>query len=967
MKHFFKMFNIFLEKYSEIFHQEFRHNYKTNLTQYRDVYILSFGFLKVIDCALKHSKHKVIEKYENNPEITENELFNTAIFPDGEKLGFYNTSGFDLNSLSINRANIVDNFNEYMNGFNDDVKLVFKSFEFETMIEFLAANDMLFDFIKGLNDLPIPEYNFKSFNNLKKVYEKYLQEFYDLKEFNDGRPSGIKYNNFSETFLINILLNNVNLKKRKEISIFDPGCGDGYLLFETKKRINEINPDCNVKLFGKELDLTKYAICISKAVIDKENVSNFTKTDDRLSQFTHEMGNREIFDFIISDFVQTDFNLTIPEKNDLNPIRVFSDFYTKIMHNGKMVITISSDTLWYLHPILTTAVYMDKLEVVLSLNVFHEYNNAVVLVFNANKNKKRRGKFLLLDDYSTFAEKDIHTNFAKDGLNRAYNLFNNFKDDLNTYIIHNSEIKSKFVEEQLFKRDEVIKKSHERVQLNPFLQDDSIEKADLEFRQFYDSNFVYHFNFNNLIYNKTRFWDEDNIPVDYLGNIADLKEDLLEKSDSNSLLIPKSKRQNFFDVFANNRIAKYNEEIDYLNPNSYIECIIKTDDVLIDYLYYYLNSNKGSDEVFHFSRGSQYFMVEDLNFIRVPIPDIEKQKEIVNAVKKSNEFFDSVNLLKDKFQNNILDYEHILDDIDEFYGDIEFSGDDYKFTKMGRNWKHVWDGLLWPLAITYLSATKGGFEIVQKANAYLKLFEFVSMFNCIILISGLPDELYQRVKDRFIWNKEDYFYNHMTFGKWNTLYRKLKKVYQKNEVTPLITPRLFSELLNEKVINILEFALEVRNVDAHGPITTTYEAEEAINQLDPILSNLFDILKCYSGFDLYYITGRYERTESGNIEHTTILLNGPCNQPIYDKFNYNKELDARCLYLYNSLNGDLLKINDKLMKFETTDRIRDDWALFIYCGWDEDERNNKFAEYRCYQQTEDDLKIPISSFSGDIK
>ena len=38
------------------------------------------------------------------------------------------------------------------------------------------------------------------------------------------------------------------------------------------------------------------------------------------------------------------------------------------------------------------------------------------------------------------------------------------------------------------------------------------------------------------------------------------------------------------------------------------------------------------------------------------------------------------------------------------------------------------DGLLWPLAITYLSATRGGFEIVQKANAYLKLFEFVTLY-----------------------------------------------------------------------------------------------------------------------------------------------------------------------------------------------------------------------------------------------
>ena len=61
-------------------------------------------------------------------------------------------------------ANIVDNFNDYMDSFNDDVKLVFKSFEFETMIEFLAANDMLFDFIKELKQSNIEEWFSQNFD-----------------------------------------------------------------------------------------------------------------------------------------------------------------------------------------------------------------------------------------------------------------------------------------------------------------------------------------------------------------------------------------------------------------------------------------------------------------------------------------------------------------------------------------------------------------------------------------------------------------------------------------------------------------------------------------------------------------------------------------------------------------------------------------------------------------------------------
>lgn len=96
------------------------------------------------------------------------------------------------------------------------------------------------------------------------------------------------------------------------------------------------------------------------------------------------------------------------------------------------------------------------------------------------------------------------------------------------------------------------------------------------------------------------------------------------------------------------------------------------------------------------------------------------------------------------------------------------------------------------------------------------------------------------------------------------------------------------------------------------------------------------------------------------------MLNGPCAQPIYRELIYDKELDAYSLYLFNPLNEELLKINDKLMKFKQTDRIKNQWALFIYSGWEHAENSNQ-AIYKCYQQTEKDFVVPIESFSNDIK
>lgn len=245
MKKFFqKLSNMISENYEPIFHQEFRHVYKTPYTQYDDIYLLSFGFLKLIDSALKFSKNDIINEYKHskdNDDIAD-KLFNKAKYPDGELLGFYNYSNYDLEKLATNKSNIYNKFNEYINSFDENTQKVFENYEFNTVIDFLHANDLLFDLLKNLNNLDLKEYKTRNFKNMKSSYESFLNEFYIWKDLRNEAPSGINAENFIPYSLIKILLEDVNLKKKKQIKIFDPFCRDGFLLFETKRLIQEINP-----------------------------------------------------------------------------------------------------------------------------------------------------------------------------------------------------------------------------------------------------------------------------------------------------------------------------------------------------------------------------------------------------------------------------------------------------------------------------------------------------------------------------------------------------------------------------------------------------------------------------------------------------------------------------------------------------------------------------------------------------
>ena len=951
-----------------IFHQEMRNDYKTNYTQYRDVYILSLGFLKIIDSALKFSKKDLINEYEffKENDNLEKILLKKAIYPNGETLGFYNTSNFDLENLVNNKYNIYENFKEYMGCFNSDVKTVFKNYEFDDMIEFLYQNDMLFDMIICLNQIELNERKFNSFNHLKEAYESFLHEFYKYKSLTESVPVDIQYNAVSPYFLTKLLLTDVKLKKRKEVDVFSPLCGDGFLLFETKRLINEINPNCRVNLYGKEKDITEYAICISKCIINKENTSNILKVPDTLSALVPLTEKK--FDFIISDFLIDDLNIDTPKRNSLNPLQIFSNIYQKMNNSCKLVVSLSSESMSFINPVITTAIYKDKLDTIFSLNVFNDFANGMILVLNANKSKKRRGKFLLIDEYDKYSTQSAESmsDLAKSFFNDLLNRYENFKEDSNSLTISNAEIKNDIVLERLHERDKGFWDIDDRLKLNPFLDlEYEINQIDTDFKEFFLGNFIYNFNFNNMFYSKKRININSPVPYEYLGNLMslddryDMGEIIFDKEDTELFLIPGYKKQH------KEKVMFFNSELDDNSSLGHILARVTSDKVLDEYIYYYINSIKGQEDVRFITRGQNILRADDLSFIRIPVPDIETQKEIVNAVKKSNEFFDSVDMLKNQFQNNILDYEHILDDIKEFQGEVEFSEEDYKFTKMNRNWRHLYDELLWPLAITYLSATKGGFETVEKANAYLKLFEFVAAFNSIILISAIPEDTYGEI-NREIWNSKDSMYFEMTFGKWSYITKNLSEVYRHYDFITALDKNLFLEVSKKQLVDIIFKANGDRNIEAHSAITNVYEAEEVIEELDPYLYNLFEILKAYSGLKLYYVTGNYTKIDE-KIQHRVIILNGPCAQPIYDDVFFNQELDEKCLYLYDSKNNNLLKIKDNLMKFEAVDRYKREWALFLFNGTCRDHETGEiYAKYKCYQRKQDDKLVKIDNIRQDI-
>ena len=651
----------------------------------------------------------------------------------------------------------------------------------------------------------------------------------------------------------------------------------------------------------------------------------------------------------------------------------------KNFNSQKMIITLSTS---YLNDNIHNLSINNYLKAIISLPIYHEDDNLVMLSFDSDKSSD---ECLIIDESDSLIHKDTNDwSFIKNELiekiSKSYNDFeendSSSKVNILEFASKSNKIKSSSNDELLSLKKDSSDDIKKRRVISDSIMDDMLELKEKSIRAeiskhsvksisespslFSDFSFLSDVMYSkkrqnpeNLLYKDNKRLIDGEVTFRKLGKIADLKT-INFKNNNDSILIATCKS-------CTAKLINYNHDISDFKGEIFIEIDNIHENILKEYLYEYLSSDNGLDEIKYFSKGNYYITPDNIKQVKIPIPPLNVQKEIVKVARESREFFKTVDLLKKEFSSNILDYKHMKSSLDEFKCDIELDNDSGEVIKMSRNWRHAYKGLIWPLAISYLSATRGGFESVEKKDNYLVLFEFIAAFNSIILLSGLPDDVYKKNFDN-IWNARLNVYKQMTFANWVYLSKNLAEVYKNNNFTSQLDEELFEKISSDKILDILEHAKDIRNEEAHGSHSNSFEAENVIDILEEYLDDVFDILEIYSNYKLIYVTGDLD-TSKRSYNHRVILLNGPCAQPIYDNIIFDNVLFGDSLYLYNPKNNKKLLINDNLMKFKPVDDNKKRWALFIYHSCDKKEYN---AFYKCFQSKEREIKESITSLRKDI-
>lgn len=418
-----------------------------------------------------------------------------------------------------------------------------------------------------------------------------------------------------------------------------------------------------------------------------------------------------------------------------------------------------------------------------------------------------------------------------------------------------------------------------------------------------------------------------------------------------------------------NKIA-YFDILDNLHRTDVLRIILNSN-VLNDYLYYYLNSNKCIHDISYLTL--DFRDLWSIFYLWVPVPPIDEQKRIVDAARKMEGFFNAIDIWENNYSNNILNYKNTLKSYEEFACTIEFS--DKGSANMCSHWKIVYQGLIWPLATAYLKATRGSNNEDTRKKNLLVLFEFLASFNVIILISAIKNsseniEEYDKLIEE-LWSLrvikkgksgnniyDSKTWHRMSFGSWTTLYSNLSKIFKKYEFSTVMNKEFFENLANKKYKKLFnKLRNKERNSDAHSGFEDDIDVSLKLQELERYLDeDIFNILKLYSGLKLYYTTGENKAISPKKTEYKVFSLNGPCDPPMMSKIITDMKLKPETLYLNDSLNNNFLELDCDLIRFNLIPNSKK-WGIYIYDGID---TRKNVALYKCYYD-DNMLEIPLKT------
>lgn len=253
---------------------------------YRKV-MLPMIVVRRFDCLLDNYNRETIKEVYSTYDFLPEEEKDEIVIADLKEnhvmdLQFYNVSDFTWKKLLDDSENIKSNFEDYLNGFSNNVKEIIGKFKFKDEIAQLDKKNKLYAVLQKMYEVDL-HINAVSNNKMGYIYEEMLRRF------TENSAAGEQY---TPREVIRLCMEMLFLGKEsflteegKVISIADFCCGTGGMLSIGEEYIEKINPKAIVNVYGQELLDESFAICQADMLMKGQNPDNIrlgnTLTEDR--------------------------------------------------------------------------------------------------------------------------------------------------------------------------------------------------------------------------------------------------------------------------------------------------------------------------------------------------------------------------------------------------------------------------------------------------------------------------------------------------------------------------------------------------------------------------------------------------------------------------------------------------------------------------------------------------------------
>jgi len=387
--------------------------------------LLPFVVIRRLDCMLEPVNEKIRKAYQDFKDKVNEDKLDPILRKAAGGLQFYNVSRHTLEALKENPKTIEIDFNNYMNGFNQEVRDIIDNFQLEKVIARLVKNKLLYQMIDAICKVDL-SMDAVDNHNMGYIFEELIR----ISNEQSNETAG---EHFTPRDVIDLMIRVVFSTEKETLSqpgiirtICDPAMGTGGMINLSKNYIlDELCKDSEnkptIRTYGQEINEQSYAIAKSDALITGENVDNIrhgnTFTEDRFvgKSFHYQFANPPYGVTWSKDaaFIQNEsanpagrFYAGLPRTSDGQLLFVQHMISKMEREGGKIAVVTNGSPLFTgdagsgESEIRKWIIKNDWLDCIIALPKDLFYNtgiNTYIWFLNNNKSMQRRGKVQLIN------------------------------------------------------------------------------------------------------------------------------------------------------------------------------------------------------------------------------------------------------------------------------------------------------------------------------------------------------------------------------------------------------------------------------------------------------------------------------------------------------------------------------------------------------------------------------------------